>query len=251
MDKWKLNPGERLDDLVRDGLKLIQRPDQFCFSMDSVLLAHFTQIRPKDVIADLGTGTGVIALLMSALGAENITGFEINPIQADLARRNVLGNHRENVIRIIEGDYRKARNTIPSGYFSSIVCNPPYREVGSGQMSSQMGIALGSYEINATLNDVFHTAQYLLKYGGRLTMVHRADRLADLIFIGRKYQMEPKRIRFVYARRGHAASRVLIEWKHGGHAELAVLPPLLLHNYDGSYTDEVLKIYGKDAHESD
>ena len=99
--------------------------------------------------------------------------------------------------------------------------------------------------MNATLEEVFKTAQYLLKYGGRLAMVHRADRVADLIAIGRKYRMEPKRMRFIYARKGHTAVRVLIEWKYGGHAELTVEPPLLLHNSDGSYTDEVMEIYGK------
>lgn len=249
MNEWKLNPGERLDDLVRNGLKLIQRPDQFCFSMDSVLLAHFTLIRPIDRYADLGTGTGVIAILMAAMGARDITGFEINPIQADLARRNVTGNHLDKFIRIVEGDYRKARNTIPSGYFTSIVCNPPYRAVGTGEMNAKEGIASGSYEINATLNDVFHTTQYLLKYGGRFTMVHRADRLADIISIGRKYKMEPKKMRFVYARKGYTASRVLIEFKHGGHSELITEPPLVLHKKNGTYTDEVLRIYGKETNE--
>lgn len=249
MNDWKLNPGERLDDLVRNGLKLIQRPDQFCFSMDSVLLAHFTFIRPIDRYADLGTGTGVIAILMAAMGARDITGFEINPIQADLARRNVAGNHLEKWIRIVETDYRDPRKLFPMGYFSSIVCNPPYRALGTGEMNSSEGIALGSYEINATLKDVFHTTHYLLKYGGRLTMVHRADRLADIIAIGREFNMEPKKMRFVYARQEKTASRVLIEFKYGGHPELTVEPPLVLHNKNGSYTDEVRRIYGKGSNE--
>lgn len=247
MTDWQLNEGERLDDLVRDGMKIIQRPDQFCFSIDSVLLAHYPVIKTKDKIADLGTGTGVISLLMSALGAKNIVAFEVNPIMAELASRNVTGNHKDEEIKVIQADYREAKQYFPSGTFSLVVVNPPYREVGSGKMSASQGVASASYELNATLEEVFRTSRYLLKYGGRLAMVHRADRTADLIALGRKYGMEPKRIRFVYARKGHNAVRVLLEWKYGGHAELTVEPPLLLHNSDGSYTEEVLAVYGKES----
>ena len=164
---------------------------------------------------------------------------------ADLARRNVAGNQKGDVIHVVECDYRKVNTLFPSGSFSLVLANPPYREMGTGKMSAQEGVASASYEVNATLEEVFKTAQYLLKYGGRLAMVHRADRVADLIAVGRKYRMEPKRMRFIYARKGHNAVRVLIEWKYGGHAELIVEPPLLLHNNDGSYTDEVMEIYGK------
>jgi len=236
-----------LDNLVRDDMKIIQRTDQFCFSVDSVLLAHYPVIKPKDRIIDLGTGTGVISLLASALGGQDITAIEVNPVMADLARRNVMGNDKEKIIHVLEADYREARKYFPSGYFSLIFVNPPYREVGSGRMSENHGIASASYELNATLDEVFKTAQYLLKYGGRMAMVHRADRLADLISLGRKYGMEPKRMRLIYARKGHNAVRVLLEWKYGGHAELSVEPPLLLHNKDGSYTDEVMAIYGKES----
>ncbi len=245
MTDWTLNEGERLDDLVRDGMKLIQRPDQFCFSVDSVLLAHYVTPKAKDKVADLGTGTGVIALLVSALGGKDITAFEVNPVMADLARRNVAGNGKEDTIHVVECDYRKVNEIFPSGSFSLVLANPPYRSVGTGKMSTLGGVASASYEVNATLEDVFKTAQYLLKYGGRMAMVHRADRAADLISVGRKYHMEPKRMRFIYARKGHTAVRVLMEWRYGGHPELTVEPPLLLHNTDGSYTDEVLAIYGK------
>ena len=247
MIDWKLKKGERLDNLVRDDMKIIQRTDQFCFSVDSVLLAHYPVIKPKDRIIDLGTGTGVISLLASALGGQDITAIEVNPVMADLARRNVMGNDKEKIIHVLEADYREARKYFPSGYFSLIFVNPPYREVGSGRMSENHGIASASYELNATLDEVFKTTQYLLKYGGRMAMVHRADRLADLISLGRKYGMEPKRMRLIYARKGHNAVRVLLEWKYGGHAELSVEPPLLLHNKDGSYTDEVMAIYGKES----
>ena len=103
-DEWVLNEGERLDDLVRDDMKLIQRPDHFCFSVDSVLLAHYVEPKKNDVIADLGTGTGVIALLVSSLGGNHIAAYELDPVMADLARRNVEGNHKEAQIKVIEGD---------------------------------------------------------------------------------------------------------------------------------------------------
>ena len=249
MSEWILNEGERLDDLVRDGMKIIQRPDQFCFSLDSVLLAHYVTLKSNDRIADLGTGTGVISLLLASLGAKNIAAFEMNPVMADLAKRNVINNRKTDIIRVVEIDYREAKKFYPSGYFTSVVVNPPYRQVGSGRMSRSEGVASASYEINATLDEVFRTARYLLKFGGRLTMVHRADRLADLISLGRSYRMEPKRVRPVYARCHHSAVRILMEWRYGGNPELLIENPLFIHNPDGSYTNEILEIYGKESHE--
>lgn len=246
MNNWILKENERLDDLMRDGMKIIQRTDGFCFSIDSVLLAHYVSIKNKDRIADLGTGTGIIPLLLSSLGAKNITAFEIDPVMADIANRNIYGNKKENIIRVFECDYRDIRKHYPTGAFTSIVANPPYREVKRGTVSSNASIATACHEINATIDDVFKTAQYLLAYGGRLTMVHRADRLCDLITYGRKYKMEAKRIQFVYARKKHNAVRVLVEWKYGGNVEVTVEPPLFLHYDDGSYTEEVLSIYGKE-----
>lgn len=247
MSEWVLKEGERLDDLVRDGMRIIQRPDQFCFSIDSILLAHYTDIRRNDTIADLGTGTGVISLLLTSLGASDITAFEINPVMADIARRNVEGNGRSDTIHVVEEDYRKAFLTFGSGAFSSLVVNPPYREVGSGRMSPVKGVASASYELDASLEDIFQTASKILKYGGRMTMVHRADRTADLIAFGSKYRMKPKRMRFVYARKGHNAVRILIEFRYGGNPEAQIDPPLLVHNSDGSYTDEILHMFGKDG----
>lgn len=131
MNNWVLNEGERLDDLVRGDMKIIQRPDQFCFSLDSILAAHYVSIRKKDRIADLGTGTGVIALLLSTLGGEDITAFEINPVMADLARRNVNGNNKSDCIKVVECDYRNVKELYPTGSFDSVVVNPPYREIGT------------------------------------------------------------------------------------------------------------------------
>lgn len=246
MSNWILKENERLDDLIRDGMKIIQRTDGFCFSIDSVLLAHYVSIKNKDKIADLGTGTGIIPLLLSALGAKDIAAFEINPIMADIAKRNVSGNKKNDIIKVLECDYKKIKEYYPTGSFTSVVANPPYRDTKTGKISNKEAVATACYEINATIEDVFKTAQYLLKYGGRLTMVHRADRLCDLITYGRKYKMEAKRMRFIYARKKHNAVRVLVEWKYGGNVEVTVEPPLFLHYDDGAYTEEVLSIYGKE-----
>lgn len=243
---FDVREGERLDDLVRDGMRIIQRPDQFCFSIDSVLLAHFVRVRRKDRIADLGTGTGVIPLLLTALGAEHVTGIEKNPVMAELATRNVKGNHKEDKIRIVEGDYCRPAELFPSGAFTSIVVNPPYREVGRGALNEKRGVAAACHELTASLEDVFRAAAYLLAFGGRLTMVHRSDRISDLITAGRACRMELKRLRFIHSHEGEPAARVLGEWKYGGHPGTTVEPPLIVHQKNGGYTEEVLAIYGKE-----
>lgn len=240
-----LKEKERLDDLVRDGMGIIQRPDEFCFSLDSVLLAHFVTIRPRDRFADLGTGTAVIPLLLSAFGASSIAAIERNPVTADMARRSVSGNGKDQVISVVEGDYTDPASLFPSGAFTSVVVNPPYREAGTGAVSPKAGVAAACHELTTSLDDVFRAARYLLAYGGRLTMVHRADRLADLFVTGRKYGMEPKRLRMVQSHAGEEASRLLCEWKYGGRPGLTVLAPLVVHEAGGAYTEEVLEIYGK------
>lgn len=246
---FELRDGERLDDLVRDGMRIIQRRDQFCFSVDSVLLAHFVSIKKRDKIVDLGTGTGVIPLLLSAFGANDITAVEKNPVMADIAMRNVRGNGKEDVISVVSADYLRVRDFFSPASFTSVVVNPPYRSVGTGRMSEKEDVAAATHETTASLSDVFCAASYLCAYGGRLTMVHRADRLGDLIAEGRAHRFEIKRIRFVHSHEGENANRVLAEWRLGGKADVKVLPPLVVHRPDGSYTEEMLSIYGKEIHE--
>lgn len=241
-----VKPEERVDDLVRDGMRIIQRPDQFCFSIDSVLLAHFVRIHAKDRIIDLGTGTGVIPLLLTAFGAKQVTGIERNPVMADLAKRNVEGNGKTAEIHIVEGDYCKASSFFPSGAFTAAVVNPPYREIGTGRVNERAGVAAACHELTASLSDVFQAARYLLSFGGRLYMVHRADRFCDLVVEGRAHGMEMKRVRFIQSHKGENAVRVLAEWKYGGRSGVTIEPPLIVHEADGSYTEEVKMIYGKE-----
>ncbi len=244
---WELSAGERLDDLVRDGMRIIQRLDQFCFSVDSVLLAHFVSIKNRDRFVELGTGTGAIALLLASFGAAHITAIEKNPVLADLAARSVRGNGKEDVISVLCADYTKRCELSPPGHFTAVVVNPPYRPEGAGRLRKTSDVASATHETTASLADVFAAAAYFLQDGGRLFMVHRADRLADLIDEGRKRRFEPKRLRFIQSHEREDARRVLLEWRRGGAADVKILPPLILHKADGSYTDELLAIYGKET----
>lgn len=240
-----LGAHERLDDLVLDGMKLIQRDDQFCFSIDTVLLAHFGQVLRGPVL-DLGTGTAAIPLLLTARGAADITGVELNPVMADIARRNVALNRREDRIRIVEGDYRRIRAWAPSGAYAAVYANPPYREKSRGACSAADGIRRARHEETATLDDVMEAVKYALKYRGRFRMVHITERLTDILESMRCHDIEPKCLQMIHGRPEKKAKLFLVEGVRGGSVGLEVLPPLIVHEADGSYSQAVLHMYGKD-----
>lgn len=245
MNDEVLRPHERLDDLVLDGMKVIQRDDQFCFSIDTVLLAHFGSVRTGPAL-DLGTGTAAIPLILTARGAADITAVELNPVMADIARRNVLLNQRDQMIRVVEGDYRCLNQWFPSGAFAVVYANPPYREKSRGACSRADGIRRARHEETATLEDVLQAAKYALKYHGRLRMVHITERLADVAEAMRRFDIEPKVLQMIHGRLHKPAKLFLIEGIRGGHAGLTVLPPLIVHEADGSYSRVVRMMYGKE-----
>lgn len=240
-----LRPHERLDDLVLDGMKLIQRDDQFCFSIDTVLLAHFGPVLRGPAL-DLGTGTAAIPLILTARGASDVTGVELNPVMADIARRNAALNGREKQIRIVEGDYRRIREWSPSGAYSVVYANPPYREKSRGAYSETDGIRRARHEETATLDDVMEAVKYALKYRGRFRMVHITERLADILESMRRHDVEPKALQMIHGRPDKKAKLFLVEGVRGGSAGLDVLPPLIVHEADGSYSRTVLDMYGKE-----
>jgi tRNA1Val (adenine37-N6)-methyltransferase len=240
----ELRPHERLDDLVFDGLKVIQRDDEFCFSLDTVLLAHFGTA-PRGPVLDMGTGTGAIPLILTGRGVTDITAVELNPVMADIAQRNVTLNGRDKWIRIVETDYRAIRSWARSGQFDAIYVNPPYREPGKGRESLVDGIRRARHEETATLEDVLSSASYGLRYHGRFRMVHIAERLTDVMSAMRSFDIEPKCLQLVHGRPEKKAKLILIEGVRGGHSGLEVLPPLIVHEADGSYSRAVLDIYGK------
>lgn len=240
-----LRPHERLDDLVLDGMKLIQRDDQFCFSIDTVLLAHFGPVLRGPAL-DLGTGTAAIPLILTARGATDVTGVELNPVMADIARRNAALNGRDDRIRIVEGDYRRIKEWSPSGYYSVVYANPPYREKSRGAYSETDGIRRARHEETATLDDVMEAVKYALKYRGRFRMVHITERLTDILESMRRHDVEPKALQMIHGRPDKKAKLFLVEGVRGGSAGLDVLPPLIVHEADGSYSRAVLDMYGKE-----
>jgi len=239
-----LRPGERMDDLACSGRKIMQWTDGFCFSMDAVLLAHFPKLHGDERVLDLGTGTGVIPLLI-ADGADKITAVELDPIQAELAVRNVMMNGLAEKITVREGDYRDPPALFASGAFDVVFANPPYRPVRSGAVSRGVGRAAARHELTATLADTVRAAQYALRHGGRLAMVHLPERLGEIILALYQHDFSIKRLRFVQPRADRAPNLLLLEAVKGGALTgMRHMPPLIVHRQEGGYTDELREIYG-------
>lgn len=245
-EKSKLiKEGERLDDLERSNLKILQRPGSFCFGMDAVLLSTFAAARAGEVGADLGTGTGIIPILMSAkTEARHITGIELQADIADMAERSVRYNKLEDRIVIICGDLREATKYLGCGSLDFVTTNPPYMNDNHGIKNPNEALAIARHEIKCTLEDVIDQAGLLLKNGGRLYMVHRPHRLSEIIGLLREYRLEPKRLRLVHPYKDKDANMVLIEAVKGGGVWLKAEPPVIVYEAAGRYTQEIRNIYG-------
>ena len=240
-----LYPGERLDDLLINNLKIIQCPDEFCFSLDAVLLAHFATRRVGQEAIDLGSGTGVLDFLLISRGAKQVTGVEISPKMADMATRSVLLNGLDEQIRIINGDLRSLKGVLPAGECELVLSNPPYRPVGGGYISPTSGVARACHELTANLADVVAAAKYLVKYRGRFAMVHLPERMAEILNVMSHEGLEPKRLQLVHPYANKKPNILLVEGIRGGKPGLDVLPPLIVYNADGRYSDEIMAYYEK------
>ena len=239
-----LKEHERLDDLMRSGRHIIQNTQEFCFSLDAVLLAHFLSWKSRQKVLELGTGTGVIPLLIADEVAR-VDAVELSPVMVDVAARNVWMNELEEKIFVRQGDYRQIRGLYAAESFDVVVANPPYRPVAHGQVNKISGVARARHEFTATLEDVTSAARYALRFGGRFAMVHLPERLGEIVVSLHEHQMEPKRLQMVQPKDGKAPNMMLIEAAAGAAAGgLKVLPPLIVHEADGSYTPEILRIYG-------
>lgn len=239
-----LNEHERLDDLMRSGRRIIQNTQEFCFSLDAVLLAHFVKLKRSQRVLDLGTGTGVIPLLVADMAAR-VDAVELNPVMAKLAARNVWINELEEKIFVREGDFRQIDSLYPRESFDVVLANPPYRPVRHGQVNRMSGVARARHEFTASLEDVVTAARYALRFGGHFAMVHLPERLGEIITAMRAHQMEPKRLCMVQPRENRAPNMMLIEAVVGAApGGLRVQPPLIVHGADGGYTRELLQIYG-------
>lgn len=242
--KVEIKDYERVDDLHRNGYMLIQDPKRFCFGVDAVLLSGFATSKKGDKVLDLGTGTGVIPILMSAkTKAEHFSALEIQPESAEMAKRSVMLNDLQDKIDIIEGDIKKAAEIFKPSSFDVITTNPPYMNFEGGLKNSYDPKTIARHEVLCSLDDVAFAAQRLLKFGGKFFMVHRPHRLTDIMCVLREHKLEPKRIRFVQPYADREPNMVLVEAVRSGKPMIKVMPTLVIYNSDGTYTQETLDIY--------
>ncbi len=241
----KLYPDERLDELQRCGFKIIQNPKKFCFGMDAVLLSGFARAKTGEKVLDIGTGTGIIPILMAAkTKGRHFTGLEIQHESAGMAIRSVAYNHLEERISIVEGDIREAGKLFAPASFDVVTSNPPYMVANHGLVNPDSAKMIARHEICCTLEDIAQQTAKLLKNGGRFYMVHRPFRLAEIFCTLVKYDLEPKRMRLVYPYVDKEPNMVLIEALKGGNSRITCEPPLIVYKEQGVYTEEIYDIYG-------
>jgi len=245
-----LKEKERIDDLQCKGLKIIQDTEGFCFGMDAVLLSNYCDIKKGATVVDLGTGTGIIPLLLWAKNnIKKIHGIEIQEEVADMASRSVKMNELENSIEIHNIDLKDATEKLGVNIFDVVTSNPPYMNLGGGLINPDDKKAISRHEILTSLEDVIKTASKLLRHNGSFFMVHRPNRIVDILCFLRQYKLEPKRLRFVHPKIGHKPNLVLIKSVKASKPELKFENPLYIYNDDGTYTDEIYKIYGMNREE--
>lgn len=238
-------PHERVDDLQRNHYRIIQDPGRFCFGMDAVLLSGFANVKPGEHVLDLGTGTGIIPILLEAkTKGEHFTGLEIQPESADMAERSVKLNELTERINIVTGDIKEASSIFGASSFEVVTTNPPYMIGQHGISNPKDAKAIARHEILCDLDDILRESARLLKPQGRFYMVHRPFRLAEIFSKMIEYHIEPKRMKLVYPFVDKEPNMVLIEGLRGGRSRLTVEKPLIVYKEPGVYTDEIYDIYG-------
>ncbi len=243
-----LKQGERLDDLQIKGYRIIQSPGRFCFGMDAVLLSSFAKVKTGERALDLGTGTGILPILLEAKNkGDSYTGLEIQEESADMARRSVQYNHLEDKVRIVTGDIREAAALFGAASFHVITVNPPYMIGDHGLKNENEAKYIARHEVLCTLEDVLRESGKLLGNKGRFYMVHRPFRLADILSGMSRHRIEPKRMRLVHPYIDKEPNMVLLEGVKGAHPRMTVEPPLVVYNKDGTYTEELLELYGLES----
>lgn len=241
----ELKENERIDDLQRNGYRIIQNPKKFCFGMDAVLLSGFVRVKAGARVLDLGTGTGIIPILLEAkTNAAHLTALEIQKESADMARRSVQLNGLADKIDVVTGDIKEADKLFQAASFDAVTCNPPYMIGQHGLTNPDEPKAIARHEILCTLDDVIRNAAKLLKPGGNFFMVHRPFRLAEIITVMTQYRLEPKRMQLVYPYVDKEPNMVLIEGCRGGRSRMTVEKPLIIFKAPNVYTDEMYDLYG-------
>lgn len=240
----KLLPGERIDDLQLNDLHIIQSEKGFRFGMDAVILSDFARVRPREHVVDMGTGTGILPILMSAQRADAVfSAFELQPDMADMAARSVALNGLEERIRIYAEDMRQAAGIIGYGCAHLVTCNPPYGKQGSTLKNSSESVTIARHEEETTIDEWTASCAAVLRNMGRLCMVFPAQRILELTDAYRHARIEPKRIRMVYAKADRAPYLVLLEGMKNAKPGLLWMPPLVVYHPDGTETDEIDRIY--------
>ena len=241
----ELKQDERLDNLERKGYKIIQNPNKFCFGMDAVLLSAFAQVKKGETVLDMGTGTGIIPILLEAkTEGKHFTGLEIQEESADMARRSVAYNHLEERIDIVTGDIKTASELFQKASFDVITSNPPYMTNSHGIKNPEAPKAIARHEVLCTLDDLAREASRLLRPGGRLYLIHRPFRLVEIFQTLTAYKLEPKRMQLVHPFIDKEPNMVIIEAVRGGKSMIKIEEPLIVYKEPGVYHDVIYDIYG-------
>jgi tRNA1Val (adenine37-N6)-methyltransferase len=239
--------GERIDDLDLKGLKIIQNPKWFCFGIDAVLLASFAVIKKKDKVIDLGTGTGIIPILVyGKYSPKEIIGIEIQKDVAEMAERSIHLNKLQDIIKIYNGDIKDSPSLLGVNGFDIVLSNPPYKKANTGLLNPEDTKAISRHEVLIKLDELVYSAARLLREGGKFYMIHRPERLKDIILSLDKNNFAPKRLRFIHSRAGDKPSMLLVEAVKSGGDFLKIEEPIYVYNEDGTYTDEILRMYGRE-----
>lgn len=243
-----LKDNERIDDLQLNNLKIIQNKDGFCFGIDAILLSDFAKEISADAkVLDLGTGTGILGILLCGkTKLSKIYGIDIQKAVCDMASRSIKLNNLENRFEIVNKNIKDLRDVFEENTFDAIVSNPPYKKDNSGLKNESETKLISRHEITASLEDFISISSKLLKNNSSLYMVHRPERLSDLFYLLRKYNLEPKKLRLVHSYNNSKPKLILVKATKNAKSFLNIEEPLTIYNKDGSYTDEILKIYGKE-----
>lgn len=244
--KIKLKDNERIDDLQLNNLKIIQNKDGFCFGIDAVLLSNFAKdIRNNSKVLDLGTGTGIVGILLcEKTKLSKIYGIDIQKDVCDMALRSVELNNLEKKFEIINTNIKNLNEIFEENSFDAIVSNPPYKKDNTGLKNESETKLISRHEITASLEDFISVSSRLLKNNGNIYMVHRTERLSDLFYLLKKYNLEPKKLRLVQSYINSKPKLILVKATKNAKSFLNIEEPLIIYNKDGTYTEEIFKIYG-------